>query len=105
MRARQALKVTEVSEMLSLPERYFPAGRGLYKKGERFAEKIALFTFNFPAVEVPRCADTLEAFAAETGWKVETNSQCNITALKPLLARLLQGEKTLSRRNVFQPRV
>ncbi len=81
--------------MLALAERYFPAGSGLYKKGARFAEKTALFTFNFPAVEVPRCAGKLEAFAAETGWKVQTNSQCNISALKPLLARLLQGERKL----------
>jgi hypothetical protein len=64
-------------------------------------EKNALLTFNFPAVEVPRCADKLEAFAAETGWKVETNSQCNISALKPLLARLLQGERKLLKKVSF----
>ena len=101
VRARHAPKVMEVNEMLALAEQYFPAESGLYKKGARFAEKIALFTFNFPAVEVPRCADTLEAFAAETGWKVETNSQCNISALKPLLARLLQGERKLLKKVSF----
>jgi len=95
VRARQAAKVMEVNEMLALAERYFPAGSGLYKKGARFAEKIALFTFNFPAVEVPRCAEKLEAFAAETGWKVQTNSQCNISALKPLLAGLLGEQRKL----------
>ena len=93
--ARQAPQVMEVNEMLALAEQYFPPDSGLYKKGARFDEKIALLTFNFPAVQVPHCAEELEAFAAETGWKVETSSQCNISALKPLLARLLKGERKL----------
>ena len=88
-------QVMEVNEMLALAERFFPADSGLYRKGARFEEKIVLLSFNFPVVEVSRCADRLEAFAKETGWKVETNSRCNISALKPLLARLLEGDRNL----------
>ena len=95
VRARGEPQVMEVNEMLALADRHFPAGSGLYKKGARFTEKIVLLTFNFPAVEVPRAAEALKAFEAATGWKVQTNSQCNISALKPLLARLLQGERRL----------
>ena len=99
--ARQAPTVMEVNEMLALAGKYFPAGSGLYKKGARFDEKIALLIFNFPSVEVPRCAGKLEAFTAETGWKVQTNSQCNISALKPLLARLLEAERRLLKKVSF----
>lgn len=98
VRTRQEPQVMEVNEMLALADQYFPAGSGLYKKGARFAEKIALLSFNFPAVEVPRSAERLVAFEAATGWKVQTNSQCNISSLKPLLARLLEGERKLLRK-------
>ena len=39
VRAREAPKVMEVNEMLTLAERYFPAGSGLYKKDVRFGKK------------------------------------------------------------------
>ncbi len=92
---QQEPEVMEVNEMLALAEQFFPAETGLYKKGARFEQKIALLTFNFPAVEVPRCGERIREFESRTGWQVEINNQCNISALKPLLRGLLQEQKSL----------
>jgi predicted metal-dependent RNase len=79
----------EVNQMLTLAGEYFPPETGLYKKGARLDEKIALLYFNFPAAAANRLSNRFTEFEQETNWKVELNSDCNLVAAEQLIASLL----------------
>lgn len=85
--------IMEVNEMLSLIEEFFPPETGLYKKGARFEEKIALLSFNFPSVVPEKYGERIGEFEEKTGWTVEINSQCNLSAIDPLIRNLLGEEQ------------
>lgn len=79
----------EVNRMLALVDEYFPPETGLYKKGARFEEKVALLYFKFPKVAAQRYRDEIEHFEKLTGWRVELNRECNFEAAEDLLVSLL----------------
>ncbi len=79
----------EVNRMLALVDEYFPPETGLYKKGARFEEKVALLYFKFPKVAAQRYRDEIEHFEKLTGWRVELNRECNLEAAEDLLVNLL----------------
>jgi predicted metal-dependent RNase len=78
----------EVNQMLALVEERFPPRTGLYKKGARFAEKIALLYFNFPLTAQQKYQDEFTAFEAETGWQIQVNTECNYLAAQDLVLQL-----------------
>jgi hypothetical protein len=82
----------EVNEMLKLTDVYFPPASGLYKKGARFEEKVALLSFNFPAVSARELAEEIEAFEQKTGWKAELNTECNPSAAEQLINSLIETQ-------------
>jgi Cft2 family RNA processing exonuclease len=86
----------EVNRMLALLEEFFPPETGLYKKGARFDEKIALLYFNFPKAAGKAYEDRLREFEAVTGWKTEINQECNLEAAEDLLISLLPQGTYLS---------
>lgn len=79
----------EVNQMLALADKFFPPETGLYKKGARFEEKIALLYFKFPKIAGQTYKERLDEFEAETGWKVELNQECNLEAAEDVLFSLL----------------
>jgi hypothetical protein len=90
--------VMEANAMLRLADAYFPPASGLYKKGARYEEKIALLYFNFPDAAAKTLAEEIEAFELETGWKAEINTECNPGAAEQLINSLMgaQTEKKIS---------
>jgi len=82
----------EVNSMLSLIDAHFPQEAGIYKKGARFDEKIALIYFNFPKVSSVKYENEIKAFEELTGWKVEINTDCNLAAAQNLLYSILPSE-------------
>lgn len=83
-----ASKVMEVNEMLTLVDEFFPAETGLYKKGARFDEKIALLYFNFPEIARDKYRDKIKEFEKRTGWQVEINKNINTQALDEVIHNL-----------------
>ncbi len=81
--------IMEVNTMLSLAENRFPPEAGLYRKGARFEEGIALLNFNFPQMAVEKYREEIESFEKETGWKVQVNNDCNLSAVQNLVIRLI----------------
>jgi len=79
----------EINKMLALAGEYFPPETGLYKKGARIDEKIALLYFNFPTTAEKNHAEKMKEFEDETGWKVELNSECNLGAAEQLIASMI----------------
>jgi predicted metal-dependent RNase len=90
-------EVMELNSMLALADEYFGPETGLYKKGARFDEKIAILYFNFPEVSENRYADRIEQFEEMTGWKVEINRNVNTAALNEVLYELLPDNVTISK--------
>lgn len=87
----------EVNRMLALVDEFFPPETGLYKKGARFDEKVALLYFKFPRIAAERYKDEIERFEKLTGWRVELNRECNLEAAEDLLISLLPEGAYLSR--------
>ncbi|MDI3529641.1 MAG: uncharacterized protein PWQ23_1460, partial [Thermoanaerobacter sp.] len=79
----------EVNQMLSLVDEYFSRESGLYKKGARFDEKIALLYFDFPDVAKDRYSHLFKEFEERTGWKVEINENINTSAINDVIYKLL----------------
>jgi Cft2 family RNA processing exonuclease len=79
----------EVNRMLALVDERFPSETGLYKKGARFDEKIALLYFNFPLTAAAKYREQLAAFTTETGWQVQLNTTCHLCAAQDLVLQLL----------------
>ncbi|TCW35018.1 Cft2 family RNA processing exonuclease [Thermohydrogenium kirishiense] len=79
----------EVNQMLSLVDEYFTRESGLYKKGARFDEKIALLYFDFPDVAKYRYSHLFKEFEERTGWKVEINENINTSAINDVIYKLL----------------
>lgn len=86
----------EVNQMLALMDEFFPPETGLYKKGARFDEKIALMYFKFPKAAAERYKDRIEQFEKATGWQVQLNQECNLEAAEDLLISLLPRGAHLS---------
>jgi predicted metal-dependent RNase len=82
----------EINQMLALVDAWFPPQTGLYKKGARFEEKVALLYFNFPLLAQARYQEQFTAFTAETGWQVQTNTECNHCAAQDLVLQLLADD-------------
>jgi Cft2 family RNA processing exonuclease len=82
----------EINRMLALVDERFGPETGLYKKGARFAEKIALLYFNFPLTAAAKYQEQLAAFTAETGWQVELNNECHLYAAQELVLQLLADD-------------
>jgi len=91
----QEQKVMELNEMLGLVDELFPPETGIYKKGARFEEKITLLYFNFPRIIGQKYDDTIKELEKRTGWTVEINTQCNLSAFDPLIRTLLGEEQKL----------
>lgn len=91
-RDREQTEYMEVNRMLALADEYFPGESGLYKKGARFEQKIALLSFNFPYTAVLKYKDKIREFEEVTGWSVEVNSECNLMEAENLISRLLPGD-------------
>ncbi|MGI1691609.1 MBL fold metallo-hydrolase [Thermoanaerobacter uzonensis] len=85
-------EVMELNQMLSLADEYFGPESGLYKKGARFEEKIALLYFNFPDVARERYSEKFKEFEEKTGWKIELNKNINISAINSILSKILPKE-------------
>jgi len=79
----------EVNQMLSLVDEYFSRESGLYKKGARFDEKIALLYFDFPDIAKDRYSHLFKEFEERTGWKVEINDNVNTSAINDVVYKLL----------------
>jgi Cft2 family RNA processing exonuclease len=79
----------EVNQMLALADQWFPPQTGLYKKGARVEGKIALLYFNFPTTAQQKYSEKFTAFASETGWSVQVNTECNLIAAQDLVLQLL----------------
>ena len=86
----------EVNRMLALVDEFFPPQAGLYKKGARFDEKVALLYFKFPKVASQRYKEEIQRFEEMTGWRVELNRECNLEAAEDLLVSLLPEGAYLS---------
>ncbi len=86
----------EVNAMLALVDTHFPQEAGIYKKGARFEEKIALISFNFPKTASEKFDNEIRAFEEITGWKVETNEECNLSAVQNLILNLLPPDVELA---------
>lgn len=86
----------EVNAMLALIDTHFPQEAGIYKKGARFEEKVALIYFNFPLIAAKKFESEIRTFEEITGWKVETNEECNISAIQNLLITLLPQDVDLT---------
>lgn len=89
--------VMEVNEMLALVDKYFGPETGLYKKGARFEEKIAVLSFNFPEVSAVRYVDRIKQFEDITGWKVEINRNINTAALGEVISGLLPNGVSINK--------
>lgn len=89
--------IMEMNEMLALVDEMFPEEAGLYKKGARFEEKIALLNFNFPLKASKEYEKILEEIENRTGWKVEINRDCNQGAAEELLYSLIPHDIDLEK--------
>lgn len=89
---KQTGRPMEINRMLALVDEKFPPETGLYRKGARHEEKIALLYFNFPLIAAKRYRDDFAAFEAESGWKVRINSECNLAAAQSLITELLERD-------------
>ncbi|HHY71105.1 MAG TPA: MBL fold metallo-hydrolase, partial [Thermoanaerobacterales bacterium] len=92
-----APKVMEVNEMLGLVDEFFGPESGLYKKGARFDEKIALLYFNFPDIAKTRYADEITEFETHTGWQVEINQNINTSAIDEVVYNLFPSNLTINK--------
>ncbi|HHV74711.1 MAG TPA: MBL fold metallo-hydrolase [Thermoanaerobacterium sp.] len=79
----------EVNQMLSLVDEYFSRETGLYKKGARFDEKIAILYFDFPDVAKNKYSDLFKEFEERTGWKVQLNENVNTSAINDVIYKLM----------------
>jgi len=86
----------ESNLMLSLIDTHFPSEAGIYKKGARFDEKIALIYFNFPQVASNKYETEIKSFEEITGWRVKTNEDCNLLAAQNLIFSLLPSNVQLT---------
>ncbi|KNY26386.1 MBL fold metallo-hydrolase [Pseudobacteroides cellulosolvens] len=86
----------ESNSMLSLIDTHFPQEAGIYKKGARFDEKTALIYFNFPQVASKKYENEIKSFEEISGWKVETNEDCNLLAVQNLITSLLPSNTELT---------
>jgi hypothetical protein len=92
-----APKVMEVNEMLGLVDKFFGPESGLYKKGARFDEKIALLYFNFPDITRAICNDKITEFKAHTGWQVEINQNINTSAIDEVVYNLFPSDMIINK--------
>lgn len=83
----------EVNQMLKLAEQFFPPETGLYKRGARFDEGVALLYFSFPPMAEKRYRDKLAEFEDTTGWTVELNDEYNLEAVENAIYRVLPTGK------------
>lgn len=86
----------EVNQMLALADEYFSKESGLYKKGARFEEKVALLYFNFPDAAIEKYRDRIREFEEITGWTVEINRECNLMEAENLIQNLLPSDINIS---------
>jgi uncharacterized protein len=83
--------VMEVNKMLATVSEFFTTESGLYKKGANFNEKIALLYFDFPKNIKTQFSDEILRFEEVTGWKIEINKECRISAAEALIESFLSG--------------
>lgn len=84
----KAPRIMELNEMLDFVDEIFGPETGLYKKGAKFEEKIALLNFNFPDVAKKEHIDKIKEFEENTGWKVEINTNINTAAINDVIYEL-----------------
>lgn len=85
----------EVNAMLALVSGAFPPEARIYRKGARFAEKIALLSFAFPGIARSRYDGHIRAFEEKTGWTVEVNRYPDSSAIPAFLSELLGAERSI----------
>jgi len=90
-------KVMEVNEMLALVDEFFDSESGLYKKGAKFDEKIALLYFNFPEIAKTKYGDKIKEFEKRTGWQVEINENINTQALDEVVYKLFPSDVMINK--------
>lgn len=83
------LQYMELNQMLSKVDEFFPPSTGLYKKGARHDEGIAILYFDFPPVAEKKYGDDIKRFEAETGWKVELNQEYNMDSIERAIYSIL----------------
>lgn len=86
----RAPKIMELNEMLAFVDEYFGPETGLYKRGGRYQEKIALLSFNFPQVALKKYKDKIKEFEKKSGWKVEINTNIDTMAINDVVNRLFK---------------
>lgn len=85
----------EVNEMLSLVDRMFPAEAGIYKKGARHEEKVAILYFDFPSVSKEMYSEQIEEFEKLTRWTVELNENYNMQAVDSYINKVMESQSNL----------
>ncbi len=85
--------VMDIHEMMLFADEYFPKESGLYKKGARFDEKIAILNFDYPLMAKSKYGELIDEFQHKTGWKVEVNERCNFNAACLLISELLEQQQ------------
>jgi len=90
-------KVMEVNEMLQLADEFFGYESGLYKKGARFDDKIALLYFNFPDIAKTKYYSKIKEFEVHTGWRVEINENVNKSAIDEIVYNLFPADVTINK--------
>lgn len=86
----------EVNQMLALAESSFPPSTGLYKKGARIENGIALLYFKFPIIARDKYKESFEKFNQETGWQIALNQDCNLEAAEETLQALIPSGASLA---------
>jgi hypothetical protein len=82
----------EANEALAAIERHFPPESGLYKKGLRAQERVALLYFDFPLAQAKAASPAIAAYEEETGWKAEPNAECRPAQAESLIAKLVRDD-------------
>ncbi len=82
----------EVNQMLKFAEDFFPPESGLYKKGARFDEGVALLSFAFPPVAMERYGHKIKEFEQITGWTVEINDEYNLEAVENAIYKVMPND-------------
>lgn len=94
--------IMEFNEMLKYVDNAFPKESGLYKKGARQEEKIALLYFTFPRVARVKYDDLIKKVEYETGWKVEINNDCNLSEAESFLKSLLPENTVIKKFSYYR---
>ncbi len=94
--------VMEMNEMLTFIDEIFPQEAGIYKKGARYEEKIAILYFNFPRKSKEKYSNLIREFEEKSGWKVEINDDCNQGAAEELIYNLVPKDANINKLSYYR---